>query len=211
MHRICNAARARALRGFESPSRLSFGFGGTCPMLMCVKCGGAFSLTAVIDGKVRNLGKRRYCLICSPFGRHNTRRIHLSRSENTCAACGSKTENPKFCSNKCQRDHDWERTRRKIENAGAVPVGACGHSATAKRYLLVTRGHVCEICHGRKWRGGPMPLVLDHIDGNSGNWALANLRLVCGNCDMQLSTYKSRNRGHGRVARRKRYANGQSY
>jgi len=44
----------------------------------------------------------------------------------------------------------------------------------------------------------PVPLVLDHIDGHFENNNEENLRLVCGNCDMQLSTYKSKNIGNGR-------------
>jgi len=40
---------------------------------------------------------------------------------------------------------------------------------------------------------------------------LKNLRLVCGNCDMLLPTYKSKNKGNGRHNRRKRYAEGKSY
>lgn len=56
-----------------------------------------------------------------------------------------------------------------------------------------------------------MPLILDHVDGDSDNWYLTNLRLVCGNCDMQLPTYKSKNWGNGRASRRKRYADAKSY
>jgi len=54
-------------------------------------------------------------------------------------------------------------------------------------------------------------LVLDHIDGDSRNNVRENLRMVCPNCDSQLPTYKSKNRGKGRHFRRERYANGQSY
>jgi hypothetical protein len=50
--------------------------------------------------------------------------------------------------------------------------------------------------------GERVPLILDHIDGNSTNWSVANLRLVCGNCDMQLPTYKGRNKGSGREWRK---------
>lgn len=39
----------------------------------CLKCNSHFNNAVVIDGKVRNLQRRKYCLTCSPFGLHNTR------------------------------------------------------------------------------------------------------------------------------------------
>ena len=80
-----------------------------------------------------------------------------------------------------------------------------------KKYLIATLGNICSVCNLNEWCGSPMPLVMDHIDGNSENNHLSNLRLVCGNCDMLLPTYKSKNKGNGRAYRRERYANGKSY
>jgi len=75
--------------------------------------------------------------------------------------------------------------------------------------LRKQRKHVshraCEGC------GQPATLVMDHINGKSEDNRVVNLRLVCGNCDMQLPTYKSKNIGNGRHKRRKRYADGKSY
>ena len=56
--------------------------------------------------------------------------------------------------------------------------------------------YICAICGlGPEWLGKPMPLLLDHINGINNDHRLGNLRFICSNCDTQLDTYKSRNRG----------------
>ena len=56
-----------------------------------------------------------------------------------------------------------------------------------------------------------MPLVLDHMNGNPEDNHLTNLRLLCCNCDAQTATYKGKNKGNGRHARRERYRAGKSF
>lgn len=75
----------------------------------------------------------------------------------------------------------------------------------AKRLLIHKDGHKCSICGTSEWMGQPVPLVCDHVSGDSKDNRLENFRLVCANCDAQLPTYKSKNRGKGRSYDREYY------
>lgn len=44
---------------------------------ICQKCGKEFPLSIKIEGKKRILHGRKYCFDCSPFGLHNTKKIHV--------------------------------------------------------------------------------------------------------------------------------------
>lgn len=74
-----------------------------------------------------------------------------------------------------------------------------------KRYLIDIDGHQCSICLSTHWNEQLIPLICDHIDGDSTNSDLSNFRLVCCNCDAQLPTFKSKNRGKGRAYHKKYY------
>lgn len=63
-------------------------------MPTCRLCNDYFPNRVLIDGKYRPLNKRKFCLKCSPFGRHNTRNLLLNPLEQLaaglkkCTACG---------------------------------------------------------------------------------------------------------------------------
>ena len=60
--------------------------------------------------------------------------------------------------------------------------------------------HECACCDNSGWQGAPIPLELDHIDGDRTNNALGNLRLLCPNCHAQTATYRGRNVGRAFAA-----------
>ena len=123
-----------------------------------------------------------------------------------CTHCAAITTNPRFCSLRCCHDHQRATYDARILASGVLP-----SPHAARQYLRRTREHRCAICGIDQWCGKPVPLIVDHINGNPSDDRITNLRLVCGNCDMQLPTYKSRNLGNGRAWRRQRYAEGKSY
>lgn len=116
----------------------------------------------------------------------------------------------KFCSVKCMTEIDYRR-RLELVNQSKNWKDGWINVALIKREVIKKRGWCCQICENTMWNGGAIPLVLDHIDGNSDNWQDSNLRLVCGNCDMLLPTYKGKNKGNGRFYRKQRYRNGKSF
>ena len=59
-------------------------------MVVCVKCGEAFSLTQIVDGQRRHLRGRKYCFECHPLRRRRSPQIRVRRPIRlkTCEACG---------------------------------------------------------------------------------------------------------------------------
>jgi 5-methylcytosine-specific restriction endonuclease McrA len=67
--------------------------------------------------------------------------------------------------------------------------------STRKSFILRTTKHQCQICNLESWQDKPIPLELDHIDGNSSNNSRDNLRIICPNCHAQTDTYRGKNMG----------------
>ena len=65
------------------------------------------------------------------------------------------------------------------------------------RLRLLEEGYFqykCYNCNLTEWLGSPIPLELEHIDGNSSNNLLDNLTLLCPNCHSLTPTYRGRNK-----------------
>lgn len=53
---------------------------------------------------------------------------------------------------------------------------------------------ICSSCNLTTWMNLPIPLELDHIDGDNKNNSLDNLRLLCPNCHAFTPTYRGKNK-----------------
>ncbi len=52
----------------------------------------------------------------------------------------------------------------------------------------------CRSCKLTTWLGKPIPLELEHKDGNPRNNSLENLELLCPNCHTFTPTYRGKNK-----------------
>lgn len=124
----------------------------------CVKCGNSIPKAIWVDGKKRNLQRRKYCLTCSPFGSHNTSKLE-ERAKN-----GSKVKNCPDCGKK----HD-QKGRRCF---------ACyfRHKSQlrADKVYAVT-GEACWFCGYNKTRHN---LCFHHVNPKTKNFQLSTRELI---------------------------------
>ena len=155
-------------------------------MPVCRKCEKKFAIKIYIDGKQHNLCNRKYCLDCSPFGAHNTRKVEIPfvrkvqrKTKKTCKVC--------------QRNV-------LIGNCGSVCATCKGsvrrnlHSTRAREML----GDKCFVCGYDKCKKA---LQFHHLDPNnkefnlSANWhwswqrlekEILKCRLLCSRCHTEV-------------------------
>ncbi len=71
------------------------------------------------------------------------------------------------------------------------------YNSNKLRKRLIIEGikeHKCECCGLKEWLNEPIPLELDHIDGDHYNNTLENLKILCPNCHAKTPTYRGKNK-----------------
>ena len=156
-------------------------------MPICKKCNNHFPFRIKIDGKIRNLNNRKYCLTCSPFGQHNTKPLHLrditkKDGKYICVRCNKKYihklhKNTKRLCNSCMV------TRTRINK---------------KRKCVDYKGGKCEKCGYNKCLSS---LHFHHIDESNKSFSISSnycrswktikaeldkTILVCANCHGEI-------------------------
>ncbi len=76
--------------------------------------------------------------------------------------------------------------------------------APIRDFLIEKSGHKCSECGWDKVNPstGKVPLEIDHIDGDSENHRINNLKVLCPNCHSLTSTFKSLNHGNSKRVNR---------
>lgn len=101
--------------------------------MICQKCGDSFSQSLMIDGKKRNLQNRKFCLVCSPFGVHNTSNLSFTKEEKKCQSCNKvitrKNEKGKKCW-VCTNKENREKKIKQIQELVGTSCWLCGYNKT---------------------------------------------------------------------------------
>lgn len=165
---------------------------------LCKQCG----VSLPYDGR-----KNKFCSHrCSALF-NNPRRDKIDRGVFKCLNCG--TESPykwthsrgKFCSNKCHAGYKQKKIKEYIESGESIK-----YQSQIRKYLLDSVGNKCQECGLLNvWNLKPITMQVHHIDGNSDNNKLDNVKLMCPNCHSQTDTWGSNNHRTNQNKRRRRY------
>ena len=154
-------------------------------MPICKLCNSKFKNFVVVDGKIRNLQKRSYCLVCSPFGQHNTRPLIRPLTDKTnqfrsCTTCS------RWYTYDCSIGHTRTRCNSCVTRGSRVNI---------KTRLVEIKDGKCQLCGYNK---SPWSLCFHHVDSatkkfgltvanNSRSWdsilnELEKCVMLCHNC-----------------------------
>jgi hypothetical protein len=163
----------------------------TTPPRTCLKCGKRFPNHVLIDGRVRQLYGRRYCLDCHPFGAPDRKPLHdpVAMSPNrVCSKCGRRY--------KYGGKYNSQGHRKEICNS-------CRAVLRAKRQKQRAVAYKGGVCQGQDcgYHKNSAALCFHHRDGDekfdiiskmySTSWEklraeLDKCDLLCLNCHAEL-------------------------
>jgi hypothetical protein len=95
-----------------------------------------------IDGKMRSLSKRKYCLECSPFNQHNTLSLeHFKGDLKRCKTCFEFLPLSEFYSRGGKRKHEYVSQCKECARKRLIQNGR-----DLKAKCVEYKGGKCELC-----------------------------------------------------------------
>lgn len=156
-------------------------------MPICSKCGESFPNRITINGKERTLNKRKYCLNCSPFGLHNTKKLVESFLPKNflCSKCGETNptmfyQNHNTICKSCKNIETYKLSKKK------------------RKFAIDKLGGKCVICGFNKYE---CALDIHHVNPETKDSNFSSMRhwsynrilheikdcvLLCKNCHAAL-------------------------
>lgn len=137
--------------------------------------------------------RKRFCSHSCAAKSSNRTRIRVDANPLApCKRCGKtvKWRGSIYCSKDCKQAdilQGWLEGKRGSE-WGNLP-------SLVRKYLFETRGRKCEICGWDEIHpvSGVVPVEIDHIDGDSRNHRIENLKILCPNHHALTPTYRNLN------------------
>ncbi|MEU5301517.1 HNH endonuclease signature motif containing protein [Streptomyces noursei] len=123
---------------------------------------------------------------------HISRRIRAYGIDTSHFAPAVRTERMRF--NQRRRTADEILVNATSAHAARTP------NARLKRAMReLGADERCALCGiGPVWQGEPLPLEVDHVDGNWRDNRIENLRFLCPNCHSTTDSYRGRGKGRSR-------------
>lgn len=133
----------------------------------CKNCGQNFPNRVIIDGVLRVLSSRKYCLECSPYGLHNTRVLRGPDDRRLLAPDGQSADETVVCS--CGRAYIYDR---KLGHSRTKCNSCMSNANRAQRKLRAIdyMGGCCIVCGYNKC---PRSLVFHHKDPHTKEFAIS--------------------------------------
>lgn len=171
----------------------------------CLQCE---KMIAIPEGKTyHHIATKKFC-DSSCAATFNNLRSTKSRQCKHCKKTIHKS-NRHFCNHRCSSQFKYEEFITNWRSGDTSKASTCdglGISNYIRRYLFEKYDNKCCKCGWAKTNPvtGKIPLVVNHINGDSTNSKESNLELICPCCDSLTPTYMGLNKGKGREARRRK-------
>lgn len=163
-------------------------------MPICKHCNQTFPNRIIVNDNVVNTQRRKFCLTCSPFGKHNTKSSLTEKTKSTNCVC-------EICNKDFVSTGVWKRC-----NYCSVKLRRCRIKLAGVALL----GGRCQECG---WNKNPYVLEFHHDDNNkeftistvmNTSWEkikkeIEKCTLLCANCHRTLHTTRFDDKFHAIV------------